>query len=185
MNVRILVEGPRVQQVGYRMFLLERALKTGIERIYSVNLNKDRIEILINDSEEKIDKFYALIREEKPEKAIVNSIHKEKYEDDMEIPTIDRYLQFLTLEQLSTGREEVLRLPDSIDRTMGTVAGSLSGIDGKLGDLIERFGIFGEYAKGMDGQLKQMNEKLGKISDLPKKIDSLPEGIAKALSEKK
>ena len=66
------------------------------------------------------------------------------YEDKIQIPPIERYFQFLTLEQRSRGREETLKLPEFVGRSIETVASALKGIDEKLNKvatLPEKIGI--------------------------------------------
>ena len=191
-KIRILIEGAKVQNVGYRIFLLERALWNGIEHIYVRNIGRDSVELLLSDEEAKINVFCEAVQNEKPRGAAVKKLTKEPYQGSIKIPPIDRYFQFLTLEQLSRGREEVLRLPKFVGNSLALVASAINGIDKKFGDVVERFGIFGDYARGMDkkltgidDKLKGIDEKLDKISTLPEKIDALPEGIANALNSGK
>jgi len=61
----------------------------------------------------------------------------------------------------------------------------LKGIDQKLGDVAERFGVFGQYARGMDDKLTRMDEKLDKITTLPEKFETLSERIAEAIGVNK
>jgi len=190
--VRILIEGRRVQQIGYRIFLMEKALQNGVERIYARNIDKNKVELLVSDEEDKINNFYEIVKKERPEGALVKDVKKETYLGEISIPNIERYFQFLTLEQLSRGREEVLRLPEFVGRSIETVASSLKGIDEKFSNVVERFGTFGQYAKemdekmtGVDEKLRGIDEKLDKIATLPEKIDALPEKIAEALSSNK
>ena len=164
-SVRILVEGSKVQKVGYRLFLLERALWSGIENIYVKNVGSNKVELLLRDEEEKVDGFYEVIKSEKPEGAAVKSVSREPYLGKVVIPPIDRYFQFLTLEQLSTGREELVRLPDYVGKSVGVVASAISGIDEKFGEVVTRFGVFGESARSMDGKLSGMDEKLKGMDD--------------------
>jgi acylphosphatase len=42
-SVRILIEGEKVQGVRYRLFLLEKAMESGIEKIYVRNIDKEGI----------------------------------------------------------------------------------------------------------------------------------------------
>lgn len=177
-SVRILMEGKKVQGVGYRIFLLEKALESGIDRIYARNINEDKMEFLVSDEEDKVNRFYEIVIREKPKDAVVKNIKKEPYDGKVPIPSIDRYFQFLTLEQLSRGREEVLKLPEFVSNAIGTVASALKGIDEKFGAVAQRFGVFGEYAQKMDGKLGRMDEKLSGIDE---KLDTLPERIAKAM----
>jgi len=76
------------------------------------------------------------------------------------------------LKQSNRGREEVLKLPGSVSEALGTVATSVKGIDQKLGNLADRFGVFGESAKTMDNKLAGINEKL----------ETLPDRIAEAIT---
>jgi acylphosphatase len=198
-----MIEGNTVQEVGYRIFLLEKALENNIDRIFVRNLDKDRVELLLCDEEQKVGGFFEVVKNEKPKGAVVRNVKKQLYKGKMSIPSIDRYFQFLTLEQLSRGRKEVLKLPEFVGAAIQTVASSLKRMDEKLGSIdenlgnaMQRFGVFGEYAQKMDGKLTGMNEKLSgidekltganerleKIATVPEKIDALPERIAKALS---
>ena len=181
-SVRILIEGRKVQEVGYRIFLLEKALENGIERIYARNLDESKVELLLSDEEDKINAFYEVTKKERPKGAIVKDVKKEPYQGKIPIPPIERYFQFLTLEQLSRGREEVLKLPEFVGKSIETVASALKGIDEKFGDVKARFDIFGQYAKGMDAKLTGVDEKLKGIDE---KLDTLPERIAGALSSGK
>jgi len=174
-SARILIEGKTVQQVGYRIFLLEKALENGIERIYARNLDKNTVELLLTDEEDKVNKFYEVVKTERPEGAVVEDVKKEPYDGKIPIPSIDRYFQFLTLEQLTKGREEVVKLPAFVSSAIQTVASALKGIDEKFGTVAQRFGVFGDYAKRMDKKLTGMNERL----------DTLPERIAEALTSSK
>lgn len=184
-SVRILVEGEKVQEVGYRIFLLEKALENDIDRIYARNINDNKVELLLSDDKDKVNNFYNVVKKERFRGAIVKDVKKEPYDGKIPIPPIERYFQFLTLEQLSRGREEVLKLPRFVGGAIETVAFALKGIDEKFGDVTQRFGIFGKYAKRMDEKLAAMDEKLDKIATLPKKIDELPGRIAEALSSRK
>jgi len=166
--VRILIEGKRVQGVGYRIFLLEKALLKGIGRLYARNIDENRVELLVSDEEPKVNDFYEVISSEKPKDVEVANIRKEPYEDAVSIPPIDRYFQFLTLEQLGRGREEVVGLPETLVKTMEPVASALIGINEKFAQVVDKFGVFGEYARGID-----------------QKLDALPERIAEAMTKKK
>jgi len=77
--VRILIEGKKVQGVGYRMFLLERALLKGIGRLYARNIDENKVELLVSDEEPKVNDFYEAISSEKPKDAEVTNIKKEPY----------------------------------------------------------------------------------------------------------
>ncbi|MEM3601346.1 MAG: acylphosphatase [Candidatus Bathyarchaeia archaeon] len=166
-SVRVLIEGIKVQGVGYRLFLLEKAIESGVEKNYARNIDKNKVELLVSDEENKVKSFYQKISSETPKEAKVESIKEEPYEGKIPIPSIDRYFHFLTLEQLSRGKEEVIKLPTAVERALKPISSSLSSLDEKFDKVVERFGLFAQYAKSMD-----------------EKLDKLPERIAKALSSK-
>lgn len=201
-KVKILIDGPKVQEIGYRIFLLEKALENGISNIYAKNLSNDKVELLIDDHENKIEQLYKIILNERPEGAIVDAIKKEPYNGDTLIPPIDRYFQFLTLEQMSRGREEIIKIPSFVSTSLEKVATALSGIDNKFGEVINRFGLFGEQAKEMNSKLEKQGDRLnsmddklgnveqklgsmdGKLGGIDEKLSTLPDRIAKAIYSK-
>lgn len=194
-KARIIIEGLKVQEIGYRIFLLEKALENGIGNIYARNVDKDKVELLVDNHGERLERFYQVVQDERPEGASVDTIKREPYSGDTLIPPIDRYFQFLTLEQMSRGREEIVKLPSFVGASLEKVAAALGGIDNKFGEVINRFGLFGEQAKDMNSKLDKVDSKLGgmdeklgsidskfeKLSTLPDKIDLLPDRIAEAL----
>jgi acylphosphatase len=50
-KVRIVIEGEMVQGVGYRIFLTQKALESGIDKILPRNIDKDKVEVLVEDEE--------------------------------------------------------------------------------------------------------------------------------------
>lgn len=198
-SMRIVIEGSKVQEIGYRIFLLRQAMLYGVERIYANNLGKDKVEVLLSDKKDKVKNFYEVIRRERPPDAKVKDVKEEPYQGGNSIPPIDRYFQFLNLEQLSKGREEILQIPNYIGPAVKAVGGTFNRIDTKFNNVIDRFGVFGKSMKSVDGKLTGMDKKLGgmdeslkgigttldKISTLPEKIDALPEKIAEALNPRK
>lgn len=166
-SVRILIEGEKVQGFGYRLFLLEKAMESGIEKIYARNVDKDKVELLVSDEEDKVKSFYEKFYSKFPKEAKVRSVKEELYDGKIPIPSIDRYFHFLTLEQLSRGREEVVKIPIGIDRALKSISLALKGLDEDIDKVVEKFGLFAQYAKAMD-----------------EKLDKLPERIAQAISRK-
>ena len=123
-NVRILIGGERVQGVGYRIFLLRKAFECGIKNIYARNIDTDKVEGLVSDEEYKVDSFYETLEKEKPKEAIVKYVKRKPYDNKIPTPTID-FLHLLTFEELSEGREEVVKLRDEITRLRDEITETL------------------------------------------------------------
>jgi len=113
-SVRILIEGERVQGVGYRVFLLRKAFECGIKNLYARNVDTDKVEALVTDEEHKVNSFYEALEKEKPKEAIVKHVKKELYNNKIPIPSTIDFLHLLTFEELSEGRGEIVELRDEI-----------------------------------------------------------------------
>jgi len=166
-STRILIEGEKAQSVGYRLFLLEKAMESGIEKIYARNIDKDKVELVVSDEEDKVKSFYEKIYSELPKEAKVRSVKEEPYDGKIPIPSMDRYFHFLMLEELIKWREEVVKIPKCIDKALKPISLALSRLGEKFDKVVERFGLFAQYARAMD-----------------EKLDKLPERIAQAISKK-
>ena len=201
-KVRILIEGPKITEVGYRLFLLEKALENGLTKFYARNIDNKHVEILLDDEDDAVDNFYQSIKVEKPEEAEVLDVKQESYSGNIPIPPIETYFQYLTFEQLTKGREDIGKLDKHLP-AIAKIASSLSGISTQLGDVITRYGVFGESVEsldnkmstldlkmsGVDDKLGKVDEKLGnidsKLGSIDEKMGTLPERIAEALKGQK
>jgi acylphosphatase len=163
-SARILIEGEKVQGVGYRIFLTQKILETGIEKALPRNVDADKVEVLVEDKEFKIDRFFKIVKEEKPKDAVVKSVRREPYEDEIPIPTIDRYLSYLAAEQLVQGRREIVELPDRVAERLPLkgIEEALVGIDRKMDAATDRFGVIGDYMKEMS---ERLNALPGRIAE--------------------
>lgn len=109
-GTRITIDGDSVQRVGYRLFLAQQALLTGIEHFYAFNIDEKKVLVLLNSDQQKVDRFYEIINKEKPSGVVPKNIAKEPYEGDVDVPSIDRYLSLLSVDQLIQGRDGIVAL---------------------------------------------------------------------------
>lgn len=162
-GVKIIIEGDAVQQVGYRLFLAHQALLSGIEHFYAANIDKDKVHVLLNGDEQKVDRFCDIVKKEKPEGVSTRNISKEPYEDDVSIPSITTYLSLLSVDQLIKGREGLEGLGNKTDGLGNKIDGLGNKIDG-LGNKIDNVGesieqlpdrIMDSFVKRLGGRSKQ------------------------------
>lgn len=137
-SVRILIEGERVQGVGYRIFLLRKAFECGIRNLYARNVDADKVEALVSDEEYKVDGFYEALEKEKPKEAIVKYVRREPYNNRIPIPPTIDFLHLLTFEELSEGREELVKLRDEIMKLPDEITGLRGEIVGLRGEITEK-----------------------------------------------
>jgi hydrogenase maturation factor HypF (carbamoyltransferase family) len=95
MKVKITIRGKRVQDVGYRLFLLSRA--HNLKGFEASNVGEDLI-VLIEGDENSVNRFVQLVKSEKPPSAEVSEAVVEGY--DGEVMGVREYREQLSLEQL-------------------------------------------------------------------------------------
>ena len=101
MKIKITITG-KVHDVGYRLFLLDLADSLLIERFDARNVvikGKQAVIVLIEGGEEQVKQFVELVKESKPENAVVEEIKVEDY--DGFVRTIDSYRNSLMINQLN------------------------------------------------------------------------------------
>lgn len=89
-RLRILIQGTVVQDIGFRLFLFERADELALPEFQARNL-KDGVEVLVGGDEVAVDQFCELVRTERPESAEVEAIAVAEYEGT--IRPIERFAQ--------------------------------------------------------------------------------------------
>ena len=97
MKQQAKITGPKVHDVGYRIFLMEAALDCGVMRIsaYWWEENSSQVVICQVDADEaKIAAFQKFIKSHKPVKAEVSAITWEDY--DGEVMRISEFAQICT-----------------------------------------------------------------------------------------
>ena len=116
MREEIIIEGPSVHDMGYRVYLLNYAAKLGILKFYAFNEEEEadgmkKVVIQVETSEEKLSKFLDFIHSSRPTKADVTRITRMPYEG--EVYALNDFRQNLMLEQLSKGIAAILEIRDS------------------------------------------------------------------------
>jgi acylphosphatase len=117
---RIIIQGQKVHDVGYRVFLLNLALKNGLEGFSAFNqISPDKIqqiEISIMGDINATDDFIADIREKIPTHAIVNDITIEPY--NRRVVHIQDYMHLVQVEQLDKGIPAILSIKSSQEQML-------------------------------------------------------------------
>ena len=115
MKLKIIIRG-KVHDVGYRPFLLGLAESLEIERFFADNVfinDKQAVEVLIDDADEKVETFVELVKKKKPENAEVESIDFEEYDGSvMKTESYYRYLTAMQLAKIATYGGEMLKKQD-------------------------------------------------------------------------
>ncbi|HOJ97390.1 MAG TPA: acylphosphatase [Methanospirillum sp.] len=117
---KIIIEGPKVHDVGYRVFLLNRALQSGLIGFSAFNHtlpdNMQQIEICIEGDPESIEEYTTDLREDIPVHAIVDTISIQPYQK--RVISIMDYMHLVQVEQLDKGIPAILSIQSSQEKML-------------------------------------------------------------------
>jgi acylphosphatase len=97
MGKRVLIKGPRVQDVGYRLFLLNEAERLRISCFQADNVGKDAV-VLFDGNETQTEEFIKFVKNEFPKHALIEDVEVSDYGDN--ITSVEAYSRRLMIEQL-------------------------------------------------------------------------------------
>lgn len=158
---KIVIKGSKVQNVGYRPFLLDIADSESLPNFNAKNergIDKDgnqTVEVLVGGDDEAVDRCIEYIKDgvknsdNRPEKAIVESIEVVDEDYKGNIRTTDSYSRWLTNDQLS--------------KMVGiglNMLGKQDEMTGKQDETIK------EISNGFDNVTKKQNETIKEISNM-------------------
>ena len=161
-KARFYIKG-KVQEVGYRPYIMKEIIKReGLNGIAD-NYKEDSVEVLLEGEENKIVDFYEFLKKEgnKPREAEVKEIGELEFlnSTSIHVPKASEYSQALTFEQLGKGIPILKGTYRSIEEMNENIKGMSTRIE------------------GMDENIKGMRE------EMREGFDKLPERIAKELKE--
>ena len=130
MKVKITVKGRRVQDVGYRLFLLSRA--HSLKGFEASNLGEDLI-VLVEGDENIVNRFIQTVKTEKPPSADVSEVVVEGY--DGEVMDVKEYREQLSLEQLAKIATVGVEMRDDIKEMKGDIKTMLKKQDETLAEI--------------------------------------------------
>lgn len=115
-KVRVKIKGSKVHDVGYRVLLVNKALSLGISNFNVFNTYIDNIQTviaIIEADDETIDEFKTFLTSFRPEKAIIENIYFEEYNNN--VPPIERVMQSFQMEQWGKGIPILLQIAKTLD----------------------------------------------------------------------
>ena len=118
MKLKAKIQGSKVHDVGYRVFLLDKALELGMERFAAYNRTEDGSQMVLSlaeGDEDQIDQFRKFAQENRPAEAEVSEVTFEEY--DGRITPIMDFLHMTQIQQLNKGIPALLRI-EQIQATM-------------------------------------------------------------------
>ena len=134
MKIKIKITGSTVHGVGYKPWLTDAAIDSGLLGFYAVNRTENKspvIVVLAEGDEESISHFEELVRNDKPQFANVDRIETENY--DGEVMSLDRYASINTSSQLNKAIPLLLSMNVKMDQALDKQDQMLGKQDQMLG----------------------------------------------------
>ncbi len=169
-KAKIIIQGDKVQEIGYRVFILTNALNFEIGKFYAYNVrieDKQAVIVLIGAEKEQIINFYSYIRENIPDDAIVSGFEIEDFTGN--IMDIDKYLHLIQVEQLNKGIPAILDIRDNTAKMLEKQDNTLEKQDLQLEITEKGFGEmqkgFGEMRKGFSEVKEELAKGFGELKE--------------------
>jgi acylphosphatase len=86
MKLKITIAGPKVHDVGYRVFLLKHAMNTALPGLSTYNWEErgqQEVIALVEGDEARIKAFFEAIEKNRPELAVVTGVTSEPYDGEV------------------------------------------------------------------------------------------------------
>jgi acylphosphatase len=120
MKFKVILKGKKVHDVGYRVFLTNKALSLGVKNFNTFNMFIDGTQsviALIEADAEIFDFFKGLINTTSPNNAEVENISIEEYTNS--IPPIETCMQAFQMEQCGKGIPILVKMLEKQDQMLG------------------------------------------------------------------
>lgn len=163
-SVELLIKGRKVNGVGYRPFLLLRALEWGIQKIYAFNSlseGKEIVVVRVQGEDELVTKYIDFIKSKYPDHADVEEIVEKEFNGPVD--DAFKFAQILQFEQIAKAVPVII------------------SIDKKQDIMIEKQDIMIEKQDTTIGILGSVKED---TSAMRKDISDLRKDTAESLLEK-
>ncbi len=162
MKRRLLITGNKVQDIGYRMFLLNLASEHDLIGFQAKNLNRNAVEVKYEGPDESVLAFESDVREFIPEGAEVENIVFEDY--DGPVKDIEKFRSYFTTLQLGKMIEVGLEMVRKQDLMLGKQDETLGELRAFRQESKQNQELIINELRGVRKDLKtMMDERLVKI----------------------
>jgi len=170
-KAKLTIKGRRVQEVGYRLFLLSRA--HNLKGFEASNIGEDLI-ILIEGDDERVNQFIQTAKSEKPPQAEVSEVIVEGY--DGEVMGVKEYREQLSLEQLVKIATVGVEMRDDIKEMKGDIKTMLKKQDETLAEIRAARQEIKDEIKATREEIRALREDLKQYMD--RRFEKLEREIA-------
>ena len=178
MKLKIKIVGPKVHDVGYRVFLLKHAMNMALPGLSTYNWDEDgRQEViaLVDGDEARTKAFLKTIEKNRPELAEVSEVTTEPY--DGEVGRTSEVAMFCSFVQLDKAIPLLLDMRDDLKEMKGDMKEMKGDMKEMKGDMKEMKGDMKEMKGDMKEMKGDMKEIKADIKEVRKTTDATLEEI--------
>jgi acylphosphatase len=169
MKLKIKITGPKVHDVGYRVFLLKNAMNLALPGLSTYNWEENgqqEVIALVEGDEARIAPFLQAIEKNKPELAEVSKVTSEPYDGDVgrtiemamlcSFVQLDKAIPLLLKIQENTAM--IHRISEDIKAVRKTGDATLDEIKGMREDIQPGYGM---HFRQVQSDVRAIKERLG------------------------
>ena len=171
MKAKITIKGGRVQDVGYRLFLLSKA--HSLKGFEASNVGEDLI-VLVEGDENSVNRFVQIVKTEKPPLAEVSEVVVEGYGG--EVMNVKEYREQLSLEQLAKIATVGVEMRDDIKEMKVDIKTMLKKQDETLAEIRATRSELKEEIRATRDEIRALREDLKQYMD--RRFEKLEREIA-------
>jgi len=122
MKLKVKITGPKVHDVGYRVFLLRHAMNLALPGLSTYNWEEDgqqEVVALVEGDEARITAFLQTVEKKKPELAEVSKVTFEDYDGD--VGRASEVAMFCSFVQLDKAIPLLLDMRDDLKEMKGDI----------------------------------------------------------------
>ena len=141
MKLKITISGPRVHDVGYRVYLLTAAMNLALPGFSALNWTENgeqRVIALVEGDDLRVAAFSQLVEAKKPERAEVQDIVITEYDGD--VGRTSEYAMMSSFNQLNKAVPILLEIRDDMKEMKGDIKEMKGDIKEMKGDIKEMKG---------------------------------------------
>ncbi|MCX6679872.1 MAG: acylphosphatase [Methanothrix sp.] len=149
MKLKVKIVGPKVHDIGYRVFLLKHAMNLALPGLSTYNWEEDgqqEVIALVEGDEARIAAFLQTVEKNKPELAEVSKVTFEDYDDDVgRTSEVAMFCSFVQLDKaiplLLDMRDDLKEMKGDIKAVRKTTDSTLDEIKGMREDILPGYAM--------------------------------------------
>lgn len=161
MKIKITIIGPRVHDVGYRVFLMKHAMNLALPGLSTYNWEENgqqEVIALVEGDEARITAFRQMVEKNKPELAEVSKVTFEDYNGD--VGRTSEFAMFCTFVQMDKAIPLLLDMRDDLKEMKSDMKAVRKNTDA-IPQVLEDLPSYATNFRQMQSDIRAIKDRLG------------------------